>query len=358
MTPRLGVQIAPWRRCDELVELGRRMSDVLDIVWVQDQMLARNVYVILAALAQAGCGVGTNVTYPFGRNPIEMASAAATLSELVSDDREMAVGFGTGGALVTSLFRKERPVRVAREAITLMRSLWTGQAVELDRFPQLGASLGYRPGAVAQLTYPVERPPAIVVAGVGPKILRVAGQLADGLICPSNLPTTSMPAFKSGRFDELSGLGTARAARPADAPPLRLVFGINVSVSADREQARSYARRQLALVVGNPRLWPDLEAVGLDVESAGEVKVAFEAGQGVDGAAARVSDSLSDSLIVSGTPEECIGPMVELRDLATAHGYGEFYIGAPLGPDPLEAAELLRNQLIPQLWPERAAAVR
>ena len=222
---RLGLQMAPWRRSDELVELGRSLRDVVDVMWVQDQMLARNVYVVLAALAHAGCGVGSNVTYAVGRNPIEMASAAATISELVADDREMVLGFGTGGALVASLFRRERPVAVAREAISLMRRLWSGDDVELDGFPALGGALGYRPGAVAKLTYPVERAPAIVVAGVGPKILRVAGELADGLICPSNMPTTSLPALTSGRFEELSGLSVARSARPRGAPDLRLIFG-------------------------------------------------------------------------------------------------------------------------------------
>src|SRR5919108_2813049 len=78
MSQRLGIQLAPWCRSNELVALGERLSDVVDTVWVQDQMLARNVYASLAALAHAGCGVGTNVACPIGRNPIEMASAAAT----------------------------------------------------------------------------------------------------------------------------------------------------------------------------------------------------------------------------------------------------------------------------------------
>jgi len=117
---KLGVQITPWSDSRELVELGRRLSVVVDVVWVEDQMLARNVYALLSALAQAGCGVGTNVTYPVGRNPIEMASAVATIGELVPDDREIVVGMGTGGALVNSLFRKIKPVSAVREAITLM----------------------------------------------------------------------------------------------------------------------------------------------------------------------------------------------------------------------------------------------
>jgi 5,10-methylenetetrahydromethanopterin reductase len=355
VTSPLGVQITPWRSSAELVALSRRLSDVFDLVWVQDQMLARNAYTLLGALAHAGCGVGTNVTYPVGRNPIEMASALATTAELLADGREIVVGMGTGGALVNSLFRKEHPVSAVREAITLMRALWSGVDVDLDGFPVLGSSLGYRPGAVAKLTYPVPRQPDIVVAGVGPQILSVAGACADGLISPSNMPTLSLAAFRSGRFAELSGLDRARAARPADAAPLRLIFGINLSVSRDGKLARSYARRQLALVVGNPRLWPDMAAVGLDVGSANEVKEAFDAGLGIEGAAARMSDTLADALIVSGTPEDCIGRMVELRDLAQGHGYQEFYVGAPLGPDPVEACELLVSEVVPQVWPERRA---
>lgn len=111
---KLGVQMTPWSNSRQLVKLGRRLGDVVDVVWVEDQMLARNVYALLAAIAEAGCGVGTGVTYPVGRNPIEMASAVATIGELVPDDREIVVGIGTGGALVDSLFRKNKPVSAAR----------------------------------------------------------------------------------------------------------------------------------------------------------------------------------------------------------------------------------------------------
>jgi alkanesulfonate monooxygenase SsuD/methylene tetrahydromethanopterin reductase-like flavin-dependent oxidoreductase (luciferase family) len=355
MTRKLGVQITPWSTSSELVELGRKLATAVDTVWVQDQMLARNVYALLGALAQGGCGVGTNVTYPTGRNPIEMASAAATLCELVPEGREMVLGMGTGGALVNSLFTTDRPVTAIREAMELMRALWAGERVELDRFPVLGGTLNYKPGAVAELTYGVERPPDIVMAGVGPMILSVAGAHADGLISPSNLPTLSRAAFRTGTFAEISGLAKARAARPADLPPLRLIYGINMSVSADRARAREHARRQVVLVAGNPRLWPDMERVGLDLESAEAVKDAFDSGLGIEGAAARCSDALADALIISGTPDDCLPAVVELRDLAAAEGYDEFYVGAPLGPDPHEAADLLVSQVIPQVWPEHGA---
>ena len=353
MSGTLGLQLAPWQRTDELVAVGETLRDVVDVVWVQDQMLARNVWVVLAALAQTGCGVGTNVTYPIGRNPIEMASSIATIGELAADGARLEVGMGTGGALVSSLFDPGKAVTAVGEAIRLMRGLWRGEEVELDAFPTLGARLGYRRGAVAKLTFPVRRQPSLVVAGVKPRIMGVACELADGLICPSNLPTMSIGSFRSGRFGELSGIDGALAARPADLEPLRLIYGINVSVAPDRAAARAYARRQIALVAGNPRLWPDMEAVGLDLESAAGVKAAFDAGLGVDGAADRVSDSLCDGLVVAGTPADVCERMVELRDLAAGYGFGDFYIGAPLGPDPLESARLLCDEVIGEVWPER-----
>jgi alkanesulfonate monooxygenase SsuD/methylene tetrahydromethanopterin reductase-like flavin-dependent oxidoreductase (luciferase family) len=70
-----------------------------------------------------------------------------------------------------------------------------------------------------------------------------------------------------------------------------------------------------------------------------------------------MSDELSDALLVAGTPEECIEGVADLRRRAVAEGYNEFYIGAPLGPDLTEAAELLANIVIPAVWPERAPVV-
>lgn len=353
---RLGVQLTPWQSAREMVAVGEALAGSVDIIWVQDQVQARNVYVMLAALARTGCDIGTNVTYPAGRSPLEMASAAATLGELLPEGRQLVIGMGTGGALVKSLFDNVGVVERVGETICLMRELWSGAPVKLDDFPALGAWLHFRPGAVAQLTVPVPRPPAILIAGVGPKILAVAGRHADGLICPSNLPSTSLAAFRTGRFGELSGLSVAAASRPVGAPPLRLVYGINVSVARDGAAARAHARRQLALVLGNPGLWRDLEAVGLDASCGEAVRNAFDEGLGVEGAAKQVSPELADSLIVAGTPEECVAGMTQLRDLATAHGYEEFFIGAPLGPDPLEAAELLADVVIPGVWPDRARA--
>jgi 5,10-methylenetetrahydromethanopterin reductase len=346
----MGVQIAPWRPAAEVLAAAGVLARAFDLIWVQDQMLARNVHTLLGAIAGRGrVGVGTNVTFPTGRNPLEMAVAMATLAELVPNHRPVIMGMGTGGALVNSLFERRRPVSMVGDAITLFRRLWAGEAVPIADYPELATGLGFRDDAVVRLTFPVDRPIPIVLAGIGPRILRLAGELADGIISASNFPTHSYAAFRSGRFEDVGELTAVRDGRRGQDRDFRMIFGLNLCVSRDRAAAKQFARRQLTLVAGNPALWPGLEAVGLDVESAREVKAAFDRGEGIEGALSRLSESLLDGLIVSGEPDECVPRLLELRDFARGAGYTEFYVGAPLGPNLAESARLLVDIVVPAL---------
>ena len=353
MNQQLGVQVTPWSHIRDIVAVGETFGGQVDTIWVQDQMLARNVYVALAALAARGCGVGTNVTWPFGRNPIEMASSAATISELLAPGRTMTLGMGSGGALVSNLFRMEKRAAVVEESVLLMKALWSGAEVALDEYPLLGARIGFVSDAKAKLTYPVPQPPQLVIAGLGPRIVEIAAAHADGCIAASNLPIHSRAALESPVYDAISNTAPLRARAAAD-PNFRLHFGMNVSVSRDRGRARDHARRQVALIVGNPGMWKAMELIGLDVESAHAVKAAFDAGLGSDGACLKVAAAVVDSLIIAGTPEDVIEPLADLRAIATKHGYTDFFLGAPLGPDLREAAELLSSVVVPAVWPERA----
>jgi alkanesulfonate monooxygenase SsuD/methylene tetrahydromethanopterin reductase-like flavin-dependent oxidoreductase (luciferase family) len=128
---------------------------------------------------------------------------------------------------------------------------------------------------------------------------------------------------------------------------------MNVSVSADSDAARGHARRQAALIVGNPGMWPAMDALGFDMASAQATKQAFDDGLGIDGASQQVSARIVDDLIISGTPDEVVEPLASLRDTARANGYGHFILGGPLGPDPAEAAAVLTDVVIPAVWTDR-----
>ncbi|MGH3924186.1 MAG: LLM class flavin-dependent oxidoreductase [Pseudonocardiaceae bacterium] len=350
----IGVQIAPWASARELVTTTALLGKAFDVVWVPDQMLARNVYVVLSAIAASGhIGVASGVTFPLSRNPIDMASAMATIGELAPPDRPVLMGMGAGGSLVASLFSKRSATLLVRESIDLIRRLWAGESVQLSEYPALSARLGWREDASARLSYQVSRRIPIMVAVGGPKTLQLAEQLADGLICTSTFPSLSYAALRSRDYSTAHRIIELAKRRRHEGRDMRLVYGLNCCVSADRAAARAFGRRQAALTVANPALWTALESTGLDLESARAVRTVFEQGAGVDAAARQVSDGILDAFIVSGTPDECIEQLAELRGLARAAGFVEFYLGVPLGPDLAEAAQILVDTVVPELWPAR-----
>jgi len=126
--------------------------------------------------------IGTSVLTPtFRYNPAVIAQAFATMAVLY-DDR-IILGAGTGEALNEHAVSgagwpdfKERFARL-REAIRLMRLLWTQDSVSFEgEFYRLVDAMIYdRPS----------RPVPVYVAAGGPVVAKYAGRAGDGLICTS-----------------------------------------------------------------------------------------------------------------------------------------------------------------------------
>src|SRR3989338_3009587 len=69
-------------------------------VWTNDNLRYRNVFVVLTAIAaQVPIKVGTAVLVPYFRNPVDVADALASLSEL-TDGRELSVGIARGNPVM------------------------------------------------------------------------------------------------------------------------------------------------------------------------------------------------------------------------------------------------------------------
>ncbi|GEL19736.1 glucose-6-phosphate dehydrogenase (coenzyme-F420) [Pseudonocardia asaccharolytica] len=195
----------------ELVEFAVRAELVgLDSVVVSDHFLpwrhnGGHAPFSLAWMAAVGertsrVQLGTSVLTPtFRYNPAVLAQAFATMA-LLCPDRVM-LGVGTGEALNEIAVSgrewpefKERFARL-REAVQLMRELWTGQSVSFEGqyYRTVEATIYDRP----------ERPIPIYVAAGGPLVARYAGRAADGFICTSgkgmDLYTDKlMPALAEG----------------------------------------------------------------------------------------------------------------------------------------------------------------
>ncbi len=150
--------------------------------------------------------LGTSVLTPtFRYNPAVVAQAFATLGCLYPD--RVMLGVGTGEALNETVVTgmpwpefKERFARL-REAVQLMRSLWTDERVSFDGeyYRTVNATIYDRP----------ERPIPIYVAAGGPMMARYAGRVGEGFICTSGkgmdlyteklLPAVTEGLEKAGR---------------------------------------------------------------------------------------------------------------------------------------------------------------
>jgi len=131
------------------------------------QLRRRDTYVLLAAAAQATSDItiGPLLTNPITRHPSVTASSISTIDELARGRTILGLGVGDTAVRLAGL----RPARVSRlEASTrLIRSLLAGEKVDVN---------ARRPAFL-----PFAQPVPIWIAAGGPRTLRMAGGVADGV---------------------------------------------------------------------------------------------------------------------------------------------------------------------------------
>ena len=131
------------------------------------QLRRRDTYVLLAAAARATDGIvlGPLLANPINRHPTVTAGSIATIDELAPG--RVLLGWGVGDTAVRLAGLRPARVKELEASTRLMRALLDGQAVDVG---------GARP---AQL--PHHRPVPIWIAAGGPRTLRMAGGVADGV---------------------------------------------------------------------------------------------------------------------------------------------------------------------------------
>ena len=271
-------------------------------VWIPDEGLAaRECWVTLGAVAAAtgSVEVGTGITNAYTRHPGMTAAAVATLDE--ASGGRAALGIGAGGALTLTALAIDRraPITAMRELVTTSRALWSGEIVDRD-----GVTGGFRR---ARLDFGRPDIP-IWVAGRGPRVMRLAGELADGFIM-------------SFVHKELIGEHVAAIRAAADEhgrPRPRLCY---MTILATTEVARQAARASLTFRLVDS---PDTVKARIGLDAATEAAIRRGLADGGPAAAAHlVRDEWVDAFVISGTVEEC---RAELSALVTAHEIDEFQV--------------------------------
>jgi alkanesulfonate monooxygenase SsuD/methylene tetrahydromethanopterin reductase-like flavin-dependent oxidoreductase (luciferase family) len=329
-----------------VVDLARHVERHFSTLLLTDNIGYRNTTVLLGAVAAATSrlGLGTFTSFPYGRSPLDTATGLATLRELMGR-RNLAVAFSRGSGAVTGLYRSERPLRYLSEYLTTVRTLLAGGAVETDRVPELARVHALRPGVtMASHVEPCEVP--LLISSTGPRGLRLAGQLADGVQFVTQQPTQSMALLAEPDFDARSGLHELDAAwRAAGERPFRRMYGVSVSIADDPDDAVEFARRQVAGLLST-KSSEQLAAAGLDPDLASAVRAALRDG-GLAAASRSVPRSVVARLVVTGRPDEVADQVCGAIELSRKWGFDEHFLCFPLGPDLKAALTTIVRSVLP-----------
>jgi len=260
--------------------------------------------------------LGTSVVTPtFRYHPAVVAQAFGTLGSF--NPGRMILGVGTGehlneGALgIAWPDNKERFARL-REAVRLIKMLWTEQSVTFDGeyYHTRNATIYDRP----------EQPIPIYVGAGGPLVAKYAGRAGDGLICTSGkgmelYSEQLLPAFAEGA-----------AAAGRDDPALDKMIEVKVSYDTDRERA-----------LEDTKIWA---ALALPAEAKAEVDDPRE----MERLAREVESVAHRRWLVSSDPDEHLEqlrPYVEL-------GFNHLVFHAP-GNDQARFLKLYASQILPRI---------
>jgi F420-dependent oxidoreductase-like protein len=247
------------------------------------------------ALATERIRVGTGVVPIYTRTPVTMAQTAATIDELSGG--RLSLGLGVSHRAIVEGWHGQtidHPVAEMREYVRIVRAILQGES------PPEGEkwSTGFR---LVGLEPRPEIP--IFVAALSPAMLRLAGEISDGVmlwLCnPRYIRDVVMPAVREGR---------ERTGRTLDG--FEIVAAVPGALTDQPDRAYAAIRDELMTYFSLPFYRTMLERSGF-----GEDIAAFDAAKGdVDAARAAISDGFLTALTAVGDDEAVRGGMERYRD--------------------------------------------
>jgi F420-dependent oxidoreductase-like protein len=232
---RIGIFLGEGGGPDPIADLVTRTQlaaqDGFPSVWVS-HILGPDALIALAIMGREvpGIEVGSAVIPSYPRHPLLMAQQALTTQ--VATGGRLALGIGLSHQVVIEGmlgYSFDKPARHMREYLEVLLPALRQESVNFD---------GETVKAHASITIPGATPCPVLLAALAPRMLQLAGGMADGTI-------TWMTGVRTVA-DHIVPAITA-AAEQARKPPPRVVVGLPVCVTDDVEAARRRAARGFAL---------------------------------------------------------------------------------------------------------------
>ena len=261
-----------------------------EAVWVPEGG-GRDSLTSLATIAMKTDAVklGTGILPIFARTPTNTAMSAAGMAA-VSDGRFL-LGLGVGHAPTVESrdgIPFKQPMTRMRETIQIIKALLSGEEVNFTgkQFKITGASMG---AATPKTKVP------IYIAALGPQMLEMVGELADGVLM--NWTAVDYLGEAIGHIKR----GAEKAGR--DPNEIDIAGYVRVAVGDNLTESRVSLRRQVARYASNPFYRNFFAQTGFDKEMS--AAAAALADGNLDKAADSITEEMQDQVAIVGTVEEC-----------------------------------------------------
>ncbi|OLE72733.1 MAG: LLM class flavin-dependent oxidoreductase [Chloroflexi bacterium] len=274
------------RTLDESVARAKAAERLgFESVWTTQMPDARDASLVLAAYASHTQRVklGTGVLPIYTRHPTAMAQMAASLDELSGG--RFILGLGVSHKVTVEGMwglRLENPVDAMREYLTIVRTTL--------RDGGCGFEGRYFTGRVAY-SGPRRADLPIMISALNPRMLQLAGELADGIVLymctPAYVRDHVVPAIRAGR---------EKVGKTLDG--FDIVAAVPVSLTSDRAAAHDVFRKTVARYAALPYYRKMMDASGL--------KEALEQD--------RVDERVLDELAGVGDPERVRDAVARYRE--------------------------------------------
>lgn len=259
-------------------------------LWMADHLGYREAILSCLGLALATPDVLVVPTAlsPYLRHPVPTAMQMATLAEAAPGRAALAVGVGNPLFLGEAGERIEKPVRVMREFVEALRSLWSEEPVRQDamRFRLNGSRMMFRP----------PQPIPVYLAPMKEQVLQLAGKIADGVVLSAGLSTQSV------RWSlEQVQIGMEAAKR--NDVPFRKAGYISFVAAREKKHAVDTLRQKLAFMFRNQFMAENLQRSGIPIDQQGIIEAMSR--RDFAAAAGLVPDEAVETFGVAGTVQEC-----------------------------------------------------
>lgn len=244
-----------------------------------------------AGAAAPSLDLGTGVLALQLRTPMVVAMAGATLQAL-HPERDILLGIGISSPVVATRWHgqpyTDQPLDQVREYVTLLRACLSGEKVDFagDHYQVKGFRLGLKQA---------DRRPKIVVGALNPKMLALAGELADGVLL-NYLPASHVP----WSVEQVRKGGEAE------------IYAYVHAGICEREEGIDLARRDLFSYAVVDSYARSFERAGF-ADEVSAIRVAHAAGDRA-AALAAVSDRMVDAIDVMGDADTVAATMRAYAD--------------------------------------------